>query len=74
MSYRKAIIEEFLYHRHVRIRYLGALSKLGGHHVERNDICRLDVIDLDAFDDGNLSDEIKSSDENHLLLETKVTM
>ena len=64
LSYRKAIIEEFLHLRHVRICYLGTLSKLGGHHVENQYICRLDAIDVDAFDDDYISDEIQSSEEN----------
>ena len=39
VSYRKAIIVEFLRLRHVRLRYLDALSKLGGHYIGKHDIC-----------------------------------
>ena len=57
VSYRKAFIEEFLHTCHVRVWYKGALSKLGGHHVDRRDICCLNVIDVDAFADGDLLQE-----------------
>ena len=64
VSYRKAIIEQFLHTRHVRIYYLGALSKLGDHHVDKFDVCQLDAIALDTFANGDLLGENPPWEEN----------
>ena len=52
-SYRLATIERFHRKNFVKILYKGGLKKIGVHKVNRQDICQVDVIDLQSLHDGN---------------------